>query len=183
MYFLYNPLILVNEPHEFLLIIETLGDTKCTLEISIPNYVLVNEQITFSNQNIFENIAKKDLKKVINKMNLKNAPELQKDYYFHVLFKNTLTNIGLQSITILIRNHQTKDNYYLRTFNAMVYAKNGYCLPKVSSEDCKTPSNPQSVLYYQFNSFKPIVERKCSKSSKLIYKWSVNHLLDTSKFS
>ena len=145
--------------------------------------MLVNEQITFTNQKIFVKIAGQDLKNLIRKMNLKNAPKFKKESYFHTVFENTLTDIGLQSIMVLFVQFKKKTLYYRRKFDAMVYAKNNYCLPKVYLEDCKNPTHPQTVLYHQFNSFKPIVERNCSKSSKLIYKWSVNHLLDTSKFN
>ncbi|CAO1308180.1 unnamed protein product [Diamesa serratosioi] len=178
-YFLFNPLILINEPHEFLLILETLGDTRSTLEISIPNYVLVNEQITFTNQKVFQKIAVQDLKNLIKKMNLKNGPEFKKNFYFYSVFKNTLTDIGLQSIMVLFVHFKNKTLYYRRRFNVMVYARNNYCLPKVSLEDCKIPTHPQTVLFHQFNSFNPIIERNCSRNSKLVYKWSVNHLLDT----
>ena len=149
--------------------------------------MLVNEQITFTNQKIFEKIAVNDLKKLIKKMNLKNVPEFKETEYYHVVFRNTLTNIGLQPITVLLVSSRMDTSsttvFYLRNVNAVVYAKNGYCLPKVYSEDCNIPSNAQTVLYHHSNSFKPIVERECSKSSKLIYKWSINHLLDTSKFN
>lgn len=145
--------------------------------------MLVNKQITFTDQKIFEKIAVQDLKNLIRKMNLKNAPEFKKNYYFHTVFKNTLTGIGLQSIMVILVHFKKKTLYYRRKFDAMVYAKNDYCLPTVYLEDCKTPTHPLTVLYHQFNSFQPIVERNCSKSSKLIYKWSVNHLLDTSKFN
>lgn len=181
-YFLFNPLILINEPHEFLLIIESLGNKRCTLEIKVKDFVMINEQITFTNQKIFEKIAFDDLMKLIKKMNLKNVPEFNKIDHYHMVFKKTLNSFS-QPITVLFQNSQASAAYYKRNVNAKVYSKIGHCIPKVYSEDCNIPSNPKPVLYHHSNSFNPIVERNCSESSKLTYQWSVNHVLDTSKFN
>ncbi|CAO1345044.1 unnamed protein product [Diamesa tonsa] len=142
---------------------------------------MINEQITFTNQKIFEKIAFDDLMKLIKKMNLKNVPEFNKMDHYHMVFKKTLHSSS-QPITVVFQNSQASAAYYIRNFNAKVYSKIGHCLPKIYSEDCNNPSNPKPVLYHHSNSFNPIVKRNCSESSKLTYQWSVNHVLDTKMY-
>jgi hypothetical protein len=181
-YFMFHPVVQLNQMYRFVLVIENLGNVQSTVDISVLNDVWLNTQIPHSHQHQkFKEYTKYQLQELLKDLKLKNF-DLPHEKVFAAVIPVVLTSLGSQTVKIIVKEHNKSTEkekiFHHKQFSLMVYKTDNYCSPTVSSTTCEDYKKPREVPNHDFNVFKPIIERSCGDSSILSYQWSIDHYFE-----
>ena len=121
-YFYFIPVIPVNEPQNYILVIEKLGSNKVTVEVATPNYFFASFPFSEKDTAIFRKISKKDLLVIAGKMKLRNL-NFPHAIVYYAIFNKVISVSGSQSYSQTLRSWNC-DNFIE---NCIV----DYCVRKV----------------------------------------------------
>ena len=123
-------MIPVNEPQNYLLVIEKLGSNKVTVEVSTPNYAFASYPFSENDIGVLRKINKKDLLVIARKMKLRNVKFPHETVYYAV-FSKVITVPGSQVLTVSLGSRNPDQRYYIAHVDLTVYIKPKHCFPIV----------------------------------------------------
>lgn len=183
-YFLFQPLIRLNEEHKFILLIESFGSVESTIEIATSSYVLVNTKVSKDDHKMFKLLTSSQIRNILKTMKLETAEfpsKVLQEKVYMATFSDVLTATGHQTLKLIIKCKSRsceKTIFHLSYYNAMVIAKDSYCFPTVHLSSCENSFQPRQAALSDFNFFKPTIQRSCNINSSLTYQWSVEHYVN-----
>lgn len=181
-YFLFQPMIRLNEDNVFLLVIESFGSVESIIDISTSKYALINTKVSQNDHKMFKLITNTHLQSIVKRMKLGKIA-INHNTVFIATFTDVMVATGHQILKLTIKCKSSScDNsntvLHLSYHNSFVFAKSNYCSPKVLSSSCENSFHPREVLLSNFNVLKPTIQRSCGANSSLAYQWSIDHIVE-----
>ncbi|KAL9914203.1 uncharacterized protein ACN2A1_001307 [Glossina fuscipes fuscipes] len=174
----FNHYATFGETHDFLIMIETLGERSFSLELISENYAigLLETELSGSDgQNQWNESA--DLKSLAKELGIKYSDKLPYTEGYYKKFHQCFWTEGLIKIILQTYDSETGQNYFFRNEYSLYIIKPARigCTPQLEFLHGSDPLEPLDVDIDRFNNFEAVIKKRCYIESTLTYSWSIHN--------